>query len=40
LYAAGYRDSGVYFVQSSGANFWFLQVFCDMDTDHGGWTVD
>ncbi|XP_078483393.1 microfibril-associated glycoprotein 4-like [Ciona intestinalis] len=37
IYDQGYRDSGTYQVYSS--NQGMLTVYCDMETDGGGWTV-
>ena len=35
---AGFRQSGVYTIQISNTNT-FLNIFCDQDTDGGGWLV-
>lgn len=35
----GMRESGSYYLKIRGTTYWFLRVFCDMDTAGGGWTV-
>jgi hypothetical protein len=37
MYDAGVRQSGRYFINPSGANAY--PVWCDMDTNGGGWTM-
>ena len=39
LYRKGLRRSGTYYLQIQGTRFWYLKVFCDMETDGGGWMV-
>jgi len=39
LYRKGLRRSGTYYLQIQGTRFWYLKVFCDMDTDGGGWMI-
>ncbi|CAG0885516.1 unnamed protein product [Darwinula stevensoni] len=39
LYEKGIRDSGVYYVQIRGTTYWYLKVYCNMDSNGGGWTV-
>ncbi|KAH8038329.1 hypothetical protein HPB51_001112 [Rhipicephalus microplus] len=39
LLGAGQRSSGVYTVFHKGAGPSGQSVYCDMDTDGGGWTV-
>ncbi|XP_071795606.1 ryncolin-1-like [Asterias amurensis] len=38
LYQAGYRDNGMYKIYPASLNAG-LQVYCDMETDGGGWIV-
>nr|XP_053648660.1 angiopoietin-2-like isoform X1 [Cherax quadricarinatus] len=35
----GLGQSGTYYLKIRGTTYWFLKVFCDMDTAGGGWTV-
>ncbi|XP_037079124.1 uncharacterized protein LOC119100116 [Pollicipes pollicipes] len=35
----GVNESGIYYLHIHGTTFWYLKVFCDMETDGGGWTV-
>jgi len=39
LYKKGLRQNGIYYLQITGTKFWYLKVFCDMETVGGGWTV-
>ncbi|XP_043226327.1 angiopoietin-related protein 3-like [Amphibalanus amphitrite] len=35
----GLNKSGVYYLRIHGTSYWYLRVYCDMETDGGGWTV-
>ncbi|XP_038061703.1 microfibril-associated glycoprotein 4-like [Patiria miniata] len=39
LFDAGYRSSGVYTIYPDGFGNGGLRVYCDMETDDGGWIV-
>ena len=40
IYDQGFRENGIYYLQiGGGVKFWYLKVYCDMETSGGGWTV-
>lgn len=35
----GVTKSGIYYILIKGTTYWFMKVYCDMETADGGWTV-
>lgn len=35
----GLTKSGIYYLLIRGTTFWYIKVYCDMETANGGWTV-
>ncbi|CAL4083246.1 unnamed protein product, partial [Meganyctiphanes norvegica] len=39
LMLQGMKESDTYYIKIRGTTYWFLKVYCDMQTASGGWTV-